>query len=135
MLDFAFRYYMLAIMIGPCLFYVPKFFELRSVQTRLPIDLSVDCETVLNPPKINFTLFKGKNFTNRKQELTLFDMLAKTLLSFKSITWLMCVTAILRNFLFLERRLDLLSTCIQQIISLKKGEATLKFSTLNWKAR
>lgn len=53
---------MIAIVIGPCLFYVPKFFELRSVQTRLPIDLSVDCETLLNPSNINVTVFKGNRF-------------------------------------------------------------------------
>ena len=51
---------MLAIMLGPLLFYVPKFFELRTVHSRLGIDVTVDCETVLNPPKINFTAFKGK---------------------------------------------------------------------------
>ncbi len=46
-------------MLGPLLFYVPKFFELRTVHSRLGLDVTVDCETVLNPPKINFTAFKG----------------------------------------------------------------------------
>ena len=50
---------MIGIIVGPCLFYIPKFFELRADHSRLGIDVQVDCETVLNPPKINLTAFRG----------------------------------------------------------------------------
>jgi hypothetical protein len=69
---------MVAIILGPVLFYVPKFFELRTVHSRLGIDVTVDCSTILNPPKINFTAFKGMlTFKTKKKEILQYHLFGK----------------------------------------------------------
>ena len=59
MTDDNFKYYLLAIVIAPCIFYVPKFFELYAEETRVGVDIEVNCHSVLNPPKVNLTAWKG----------------------------------------------------------------------------
>ena len=50
---------MITIILGPCIFYVPRFFELKTTHTRLGIDMTVDCEMALYPPKFNLSAFNG----------------------------------------------------------------------------
>ena len=60
---FIYRYYMITIILGPCIFYVPRFFELKTTHTRLGIDMTVDCEMALYPPKFNLSAFNGNIYT------------------------------------------------------------------------
>ena len=50
---------MITIILGPCIFYVPRFFELKTTHTSIGIDMTVDCEMALNPPKFNLSAFNG----------------------------------------------------------------------------
>ena len=59
MTDDNFKYYLCTIVIAPCIFYVPKFFELYAEETRVGVDIEVNCHSVLNPPKVNLTVMKG----------------------------------------------------------------------------
>ena len=61
MTDDNFKYYLCAIVIAPCIFYVPKFFELYAEETRVGVDIEVNCHSVLNPPKVNLTVMKGRS--------------------------------------------------------------------------
>ena len=57
--DDNFKYYLCAIVIAPCIFYVPKFFELYAEEIRVGVDITVNCHSILNPPKVNLTVMKG----------------------------------------------------------------------------
>ena len=59
MTDDNFKYYLLAIVLAPCVFYVPKFFELYAEETRVGVDIDVNCHSILHPPKVNMTAMKG----------------------------------------------------------------------------
>ena len=54
---------MITIILGPCIFYVPRFFELKTTHTSIGIDMTVDCEMALNPPKFNLSAFNGNIYT------------------------------------------------------------------------
>lgn len=47
-----FRYYVIGIIICPMLFYLPKFFELKTVYSKIGFDYVVDCVSLLSPPKL-----------------------------------------------------------------------------------
>ena len=59
MTDDNFKYYLLTIVLAPCVFYVPKFFELYAEETRVGVDIDVNCHSILHPPKVNMTAMKG----------------------------------------------------------------------------
>ena len=45
-LSFSFRYYVMAIIIGPILFYIPRFFEIETVYKPLSVDdISDNCSS------------------------------------------------------------------------------------------
>lgn len=51
------KYYIIAIILGPCIFYIPKFFELRAVTNRVSLDITVDCVPILQSTPFNFSPF------------------------------------------------------------------------------
>ena len=55
-----FKYYVIALILGPCIFYVPKYFELRTEKTSLPVKFKVDCEPILLPTAPEIGNWSGK---------------------------------------------------------------------------
>ena len=63
LLYFISRYYIIAIILGPCIFYIPKFFELRAETNRVSLDITVDCLPILQSTPFNLGPFKGGKAT------------------------------------------------------------------------
>ena len=50
-----YRYYVIAVIVCPIIFYLPKFFELRTVYSSISFDVTVDCSLVLFPEESEVT--------------------------------------------------------------------------------
>ena len=55
--------YTIPIIFFSVLYNIPRFFELKTTHTRLGIDMTVDCEMALYPPKFNLSAFNGNIYT------------------------------------------------------------------------
>ena len=53
------RYYVIGIVICPMIFYIPKFFELRTDYQSVSLNVAVDCEELLFSVPFNGSEFRG----------------------------------------------------------------------------